>query len=509
MSKNPSSIYLHTGQQLFLAHPAKTKAAVCGRGYGKTTMLGLGAYHCIANLPRSRGFFLGLTYSQILTKFLPPILELWERLGLKEHVSNSEPGHYVIGCKPPDHFEQPWAKIKKYQNVISFFNGAYIELLSMDRKDLNRGGSYDWGAADEVQGINRDRFYTEYHVAIRANPHRYNSPYHHTLLLTGSMPWLASGQWILDYEKEALQTPKEVCYLERPSYDNEKALPKDYFAKQKKFLPPMIYAIEIDNKRLRMIRNGFYPEFNDERHTYYAAFQYSDVMPEVQVLSAYTPTMTDYDSTRPMLMGWDFNAGVVSLVLGQEVNDELRIFDLIYETRENNVVDEAEEAELPKTLLQRVLKRFTNKYGTHQHMIHIYGDHTGHNKSDRAPSSFEIIEAHLRKHKMYFINEVEKTTNPRHFKKYNLINDILREESPNLPKIRINQHNCKALIVSMQLAPILPDFSKDKSSERKQIEVECQTHFSDAIDYMIFGRYKNRALLDVSIPSSISIGGLL
>jgi hypothetical protein len=498
-----NKLFGHVGQQYAILHPAKTKVIIAGRGWGKTTVDGCLSAQCINHLPRSRGFFLGLTYTQILTKFLPPITDFWERMGIKEHISAEEPGHYVVGIRPPAHFARPHAKIKKYTNVISFFNGSYIELLSMDRKDLNLGGSYDWGLLDEVQGIDRERFLKEYFIGLRGNIYKYDSPLHQTLVLTGTMPWLVSGQWLLEYEEKSKNDPR-IMYLERPSYDNIDALGEDYFKKMRQELPAMMYSIEIENLRVNILQGGFYAEFREAKHIYYNSYDYTEISTG-SGYQEYNPSANDYDPHVPIELSFDFNASITTILIAQEKNGEIRFIDMMYETDQQVMVTTANDDE-PRNLLQRVLRKFISKYANHKALINIWGDASGHNRSDRSESSFEIVERSLRTAKLYFNNFVSKSVNPAHVMKYHVINDILAEKHPFNPKVRINMNTCKELIVSMTTSPVTPDYTKDKRSERmKNIPYERQTHFSDAFDYIVFGKYRDQ-FFAIAGGASISIG---
>ena len=499
------NIYAHKWQKKFIAHKARTKVAICGRGWGKTTVDGIHSCQCVKALPKSRGFFLGLTYTQILTKFLPAILDFWERIGIKEHISNRELGHYVVGVKPPDYWQKPYAKIKRFTNVISFYNGSYIELLSMDRKDLNLGGSYDWGLVDEIQGINKDRFMKENFMTIRGNSHRYDSPLHHSLVLTGTMPWTSSGQWLLEYEEKAKEKPDEFFYLERPAMDNIDVLTPKYFADMEAELPAMMYDIEIKNERVKILSDGFYPEFNEEKHTYYAAYSYSDELPSIHSLTSYSPESTDYDPAKPIDISFDFGAKVTCMIIAQETDNELKIIDKFYSKSSDAVLSlTPTDSQMP---LQRTVQQFLNVYRNHKAMIYIWGDHTGHNRTDKSLSSYQVVEGMLRTAKVLFVNKVEKTTNPFHAKKYQIINAILSGNHPNCAKVRINKNKCKELIISIQISPVDNDFQKDKRSERDpNLHIEKQTHFSDAFDYLVYNKYKQRIQLDGGGSGGASVG---
>ena len=71
---------------------------------------------------------------------------------------------------------------------------------------------------------------------------------------------------------------------------------------------------------------------------------------------------------------------------------------------------------------------------------------------------------------------------------------MLREDGRGgLPKIRINSSNCPNLIISLEHAEIIDTSSglkKDKRSEqRKSVEQQHATHFSDTFDYPIYSMF--------------------
>lgn len=490
---------LNKGQLYYYINEQPIKVLIGGRGLGKSRVQGLETYEYVRSLPRSRGAILGLTYNQILTKVLPEIIHTWDDLGLREHIDKSQQGHYVIGKKPPSHWVKPISGVRKYTNTISFFNGSYIELLSMDRKDLNAGGNYDWLIVDEVQSIPQENFEKEYRVAIRGNLREFSHHRHHGMSLTGTQPWTPSGQWVLEYEQLAKDNPQKYLFLERPSYDNIKVLGKQYFIDLKRTIPQMVYNIEIENQRAIITSNGFYPNFDEDKHTYFDNYDYNNLAN----LRAIDKIKTkDYDLTKNIEIALDFGSSVMTMLVGQEnkQGNEFRFIDLIFETSET-AMNNADPT-LPKLLLQRVAERFIRKYGIPKMPVIIWGDHKGHSSSDKAPSSYQVLEDIFRQKKIPFINQVKRTNNPAHAKKYYIINDILKG-GEKYPKIIINKDTCKGLIMSIQSSYLNKgEFTKDKKSERRNIPAERQTHFSDAFDYIIMGKYENRVNYSGSAVSS-------
>ena len=85
---------------------------------------------------------------------------------------------------------------------------------------------------------------------------------------------------------------------------------------------------------------------------------------------------------------------------------------------------------------------------------------------------------------------VKDRLDPFHAMKHFVINKILEENNPALPRVRINKMKCKDVIISIQAAPATGDFQKDKSSERdKTLPQEKATHLSDCFDNWIYPKY--------------------
>src|SRR3954464_14913269 len=105
-------IYVNAKQLALLQATQRGKAFLAGRGAGKTTVAGFHLLDCAAHLPRAKFFLLGITYNQIQSILLPPMIESW---AIRNVIENR---HFVIGQKPPASFEKPYQPIKNYENVI-------------------------------------------------------------------------------------------------------------------------------------------------------------------------------------------------------------------------------------------------------------------------------------------------------------------------------------------------------------------------------------------------------
>ena len=145
-----------------------------------------------------------------------------------------------------------------------------------------------------------------------------------------------------------------------------------------------------------------------------------------------------------------------------------------------------------KTLAESLALKIVDAYPDQikKDMI-IYGDASANSKSAGSNTTFFAqVFAELRAAGWKVIARVLKT-NPEHKDRFALIDRILAEGSTNLPRLRINQNTCKALIISMQNSPIGSNMKKDKSSEGTSLQQEYATHLSDCLDYILYYKYSS------------------
>lgn len=163
----------------YCSRPEKT--LLWGRGTGKSTVNADIAEACVHEMPRSRGFIVGATYMQILTLELPPMIAHWERLGYYQNV------HYFIGVKPPRAWRKQWPSAyhmpQRTDNLIWWYNGSVIQLISFDRKDTgSRGGSFDWGLGIEAALLPKPRLDRELLPTLRPTHYTFkHNRYHKSL----------------------------------------------------------------------------------------------------------------------------------------------------------------------------------------------------------------------------------------------------------------------------------------------------------------------------------------
>jgi len=473
-NSKPRRIYVNDKQRQFLSAKQKRRSFVGGRGSGKTTVLGHETRVEMNYLPRAKGFLAGLTYTQLSSNTLPAMENAWQAHGLREYDQKTGFGHYVKGKRPPADWIKPYQPPSNYENVVSFLNGYTIQLLSMDRAELARGGNYDFGHIDESALMKEEHVNKILRPMIRGNIYRFSNAHHQTFCDYTSVPWLPSGQWVFKVEDLAKTEPEDYFFLESTAYDNVTVLGEKYLRDLRNGMSPLEWDVEVMNKRLTKLPNSFYPSFNEEKHGVWKTFTYThdDKTGLTLAIDA------DRDPARALELSFDFNAGFTSMIVCQEHGQEFRCLDALW-------VKQSET-----TVLEALVTKYCDAYESHEakHVV-IYGDRNGNNKQVGANLTFyQTIQQGLAA-RGWTSQLMVQGLDPDHRLKHIAINGLLAENNPRLPVIRINRNKGKYLIISIQQSPINPDWTKNKNSEKSSIDQERATHLSDCFDNIVYRKY--------------------
>jgi hypothetical protein len=468
-------VYVNDKQKSFLATKAKRRCFQGGRGSGKSTVKGhLDAQRAL-NLPRAKVFTAGLTYNQVLNITMASAMAMWRFYGLHEYDPKTGMGHYVVCKKPPHHFYKPYQAPRNYKHAITFINGFTIEMLSMDRSDLARGGNYDGGDIDESALMKRDIVFKVLRPMIRANQYRFTHHLHHTFCDYTSVPWLPRGQWVFETEELAKKDPDNYHFVESTAYDNVAVLGERYIENLKAEMSALEYDVEVMNKRLTKLPNSFYHAYNPERHMVFNTYGY-DYDDESGL---WLTSNVFYHKNSPLETSWDFNAAFTSMIVCQEKGNEFRCIDALY-------IKEQTEQSKVEALADKFIETYKDQECKE---VLIHGDRNGNNHSAGSTKTFyEMIMDRL-KAAGWECTLMVQGLDPDHRLKHILINEILEEKNPRMPIIRMHQEKCKFLGISIQNSPITPDWKKDKRSERELIEQERATHLSDCFDNIVYRKY--------------------
>jgi hypothetical protein len=474
------------------------------RGAGKTyTLLDIVAISAF-QLPRALAAVGSRTFKQVQEIILSQSTKVWEKWRLTEYDSkNNRFGNYVVNKRPPEHFAKPYTAPKTYDNTVSFANGYAVQAVSADREDTQRGLNLDQYFGDESAFQKRSFFSKTISPAIRANkycfhdprPHRkgYNHPLHWLKMQFSSAPYSPEGLWIYENEERMNNEIKlkggykNYFYLEATAYDNLKFLPGDFISEQKANLTDFEFDVEIMNKRVRKAQNAFYPSFSEEKHVKdYYAYNFDDKEFRTDI------KQEAYDVWKPLEMSWDFNGYFTCCVVAQDFNKEFRF------------IKEFWAKESDSTLIAKVCDDFVNHYKNHlKKVVYLYGD-SGGNQRSPGENFFNDIKMRLRIAGFMIIDCLDNTY-PSFASRYKVINGLLSEEKPSLPKIRFNADACKSLIVSIMNTQTQKDsFEKNKANEGNlRIAQETVTHLSDAFDYILYKKFSQ------FVETSSARGGMI
>lgn len=190
---------LNPPQLITVLNNAKNEVDIQGRGVGKSYSIGWEMNRIVRDMPRSVTSITGRTFGQVYTRTLPSTMKFLEVLGFTKDKD------YVIGRRPPKTFEDPYEKIAKFDNFISFSNGTGFLMLSQERSGSARGPNLDREIVDEALTLNKPRYDEEVSPANRGNEDHFGFrsshpvAQHHGFRYVSSMPYSAEQRWLLKY----------------------------------------------------------------------------------------------------------------------------------------------------------------------------------------------------------------------------------------------------------------------------------------------------------------------
>lgn len=125
---------------------------MAGQGGGKTEMIPIIAAQFILRFPQIKGFIGANTFDQLAQATINKTTDAWLKyFGWGEWDKKENPnGFYVVDKKPPAHFKR-FTRLKRYNNTISFANGALVLTGSLDNYKAHDGKEFGWAQLDEVK----------------------------------------------------------------------------------------------------------------------------------------------------------------------------------------------------------------------------------------------------------------------------------------------------------------------------------------------------------------------
>lgn len=462
-----------------------TKFYLGGRGAGKSVAIEGKTSMRIKPLARGRGLFASTTYKQILDSTLPAIESKLKEKGFIEDV------HYVVGKKPPMHFERPYATVRNFENCLSFWNGYNVTFMSGDRMDLRRGGSFDCADIDECALLKKEFITRVIFPSIRGNKNRFSHWLHQQVCFYTSMPWKPAGYWIFEYEELAQTYPELYLFLMATIYDNIDVLGEKGVERLKQTMTHLEFQVECMNMRIRKVEGGFYYKFDEEIHTYTPEYQYDD---HGERGITYMGN-ADYKPNELIDASFDFGGWFSGCVLFQAKESRTGVIEQAIDSF--HVKDDEKINEL--------VDKVCIAYQDHKFKyIRLWGEPRGTDKNELSVKNiYQKIKERFEKHGWQAEIKVTPHQSKAHSIRFKFMNDILAEEDPNLPKFRFNADTCKDVIIAVMTTETNNKFEKIKAKEKdRNFPQEHATHFPDMIDYYAIQKHAWRLQI-----GSLSGGG--
>jgi hypothetical protein len=534
-----TKVHYNKPQLRAMAIMAQHVRAIWGRGTGKSDgLLAPFAVNNIFQMPRSMGAIEGRSFAQILTRTLPPFVRGLERLGYRLNRD------FVIRERPLKGWENPLFTPLDWHNAFAFRNGSAGILVSQQNPGSANGPSIDWVIADEAKFLKKEQHDEELMPAMRGNKDRFGHlSCHHSTCLSTDMPTSPSARWILEEEK--LMDPKLIdlilatqfeiskkrqaiadgtvsaasarvyqshirtledqlnilrkgtlYFTMASSLDNIEVLGVEYIHRMKQLLPDYLFRTSILNLRPDRVEGGFYPDLDDDVHTYFPSeskYVYqagNEIFTGEKELS---DCRQDGDLVEgiPLDLAPDFGASFNCLVVGQLFED-FNILNQVFVKHPQKIRDLA--------------RKFHDYYQFHTpRYVVINYDHTMVGEDAVREYGFILelkreLEALGWEVELFYIGQA-----PGHHEKYVFWGRRFADADAELPSVRFNAINTEPTRLSMRLAGARQTrrgFEKDKTDEKNPVADQAETtHLSDACDLLVIGRF-----LRLGAGSRVSVG---
>jgi len=517
----------------------KHEVQVWGRGTGKSNEHAWKVDRIIKSMPRSNSVITGKTYTQLLTRTLPPMISFLERMG---YVRNKD---FFIGKKPPKSWawREPYEAPLSYEHYMIFGNpngSVGFHLTSQDRTGSGRGYNTDFELTDEALTLDIDRYNKEIHATNRGNLDRFGKlSWHHGTHHSTSMPYSNDGKWLLDagnyYEQESgirykelwnrvVKMQLDLLEIDKPSefaahwneiqrirrrmtpfvskdgmlftlanaFDNIENVGFSYIKEQYRTTPRLTFLIEIMNMIIDKVEDCYYA-IDTEKHVYYDSYNYNFIdkldYDFKKLGSPHSQFDKDVDPNQPLKMVQDWGAAISWLIIGQDnhlVDPEKRL-------TKNYLKEFYARPQTGHVMIDDVVDEFCKYYRYHNDKTVIYyKDKYGDARQANSATTYnqQAIDR-LRAKGWFVILKEEKSQEPPHHDKYLLWTNVFKENNDKFAKVRINGNNCKFLLIAMQNTKVVEKngkFQKDKSSEhtKSKTPVEEATHSTDAADKLLW-----------------------
>lgn len=543
-----------------------------GRATGKTEgVMGPRIIRVMNDMPGELSFLVHKTYVALLTNVWPNIQAYFSRpvmVGGKTRPMLEYGIDYVVGeSKLPSHFRQPRYPISYAKHSVVFRNGAHLQLVSSDQPESVAGRNAVHAFIEEMKHNRGEKLKTRLFPSLRgAGAEIRKSPYYEGVTGVSDTARVDLGEddWFEDYEKNvnseliaeivtvslevnqalyrihylqqkvrdskdpiALETIRleterlqhklhlwqprlrdmrrnAVFYLRASSFCNKDILGPKFFKTQLDTLDMDEFLTAICAVRHKEVTNKFFASYDRERHQFKDSYIYDAIM-RLNLRDQFTLTaryLKHYDKHEPLYIGYD--PGNFSSIIISQQKDYGRQLDIIKEFWAYSPEDQ-----------QSLAFQFYQFFGSDSvnKTIYLYPDRAGNKKREeleQITTDSRILQRALESYgfSVILFNEGQPTI--YHWQQFKLCLMLFDEKKSYLPRIRIDENECKNLCSAILISPLKKTEGKielDKSSERKEPlkrQAGLTTQLPSAMIYLLWGLYGDIAKNDLtSIPDDL------
>lgn len=472
------------------------------RATGKTSALGDRVEHLSETMPRAQILLFSDTYKRLEERIVPNMLSYFiNDVGLIEGED------YVIGKKPPDHWEKPLIPLRVMDHVISFSSGMALCLASQQVPGSANAYNAQAMLVDEAKYTKEEIINTEALPALRGafdyfgHLPEYRSHWYFTDKYGENIKWILAKRKLSDPNKvkaiitlalkvieldqlieQAKSTATQYKYLaqrkvfdellikqrremvyfsDAAPYENLENLGEKYFRDLRRDLSKYEYEISVENKDPNKAEFSFYPDLSALHHYHYIE--------------------QDTSMADSLMIALDYNWRITPMVVAQFG----KLPGMAYTTL--NIVNAIHTLH-PNGGIELTVKAFADYYRAHgkKHVYYFY-DHTAIGKRPDGGSFMDIVIKSLSA-AGWSCTPVYMGQAPLHNIKFEQFKRHLSNRAD--MAIMINQIRCSPLITSIEAAAAVISMGKtkkDKSQEKNlSLAAEEQTDYSDAFDQLIW-----------------------
>jgi hypothetical protein len=544
--------------------------AELGRGTGKTEGIMTPRIIKVANaMPGELAYLVHKTFVALISNVWPNIQASFSRNVMVNGRLRPimEYGiDYVAGeSKLPSHFRRPRYPVTDAKHSIIFRNGFHLKLVSSDQPESVAGGNAVHAFIEEMKHNKGEKLKSRLFPTLRGGTAEIRKCHYYqgiTAVSDTARVDLGEDDWFESYEHNtnpeleaeiatvslhlnaamvkryklldlqrnitnpihlerarlelqrcdkaiALWAPRlsemrKNCtvYLRGSSFINKDILGPKFFKTQLETLDTDEFLSSIGSIRVKAVVNRFFANYDKHRHQFEDGYKYSTILKfglqDKFVLTA--RFLKYYNPHDELLVGYD-PGHFSSIVVAQEKDfgHELRVLKNMWACYPEAQPDLA--------------KKFYEYFGADSvsKRVILYPDRAG-NKTREELEQIRTDSRYLQKElesygfSVQLMNENQAVI--YHWQQFKLMWMIFGDKSNYLPKVLIDENECKELCSAIPLSPLVRNSSGkielDKSSEKKvpmHRQAALSTQIPSAFIYLLFGRYGDKVSSDLnSLP---------